>query len=279
MQKRRKRLIVLFSILGVFLVLAIVCGTLFSLRTINVVYLSETTNARTSGYTQEQIIKSSNIKKGSNLLFANYNNSLNTLEREFPYAKFSVARNFPNTLNIYVYEREPAFRVRAEEGIWHIYDEELKLLEIVAEANLSMYNNDKLTIMNGLNFKLASSVGQFAKSKEVAKKITILLDAVYSVGGESSPLSIMSDITFRENADNLGFTELLCTMSEDFGGGQILIQGENNLEDKVSYAVFFYLSVITNDYPEHSNSLLTILQNYDSKTNNQAMAFDQDVSV
>ena len=123
MSKTKRNLIIIGCIVGVFILLMILFGTLFSLKTITVDYATSTNMVQ--AYKEADIISKSGLKKGKNIVFADYDASEAVLEKEFSYAKFNIVKVFPNTAIIYVYERTPVFRVLNGDS-WSIYDEELK---------------------------------------------------------------------------------------------------------------------------------------------------------
>ncbi len=230
MSTRAKKLTIAFSIIGALVVLMIVFGVLFSLRTINV-------DLRTSGshiesYEKEQIIKDSGIKKGKSIIFSNYKAAAAKLEKSYPYGKFKIVRTFPNKVTIYVSEREKVFRVADDQGMWHIYDEDLKCLEVVPNANLSLGSNDLVPTLTGSDLENVRE-GEFASNKNLAKKITAIIDGVYGAG--ETPLNIMSDIT-------LGYDEVnqfaVCTLTVRATGVKIEVQGEDGFAEKLAFAVY-----------------------------------------
>ena len=247
MSKTKKNLIIIGSIVGAFVLLMILFGTLFSLRTISVDYATGIN--RVEAYTIEEIVKESKIKKGKNIVFADYDKNEKYLEKAFPYARFNIVRVFPSKVIIHVYERTPAFRVMNEDGFWHIYDETLKCLEVVANANIEENDIDKVPVFNGFDLDFNEQEGDKKQNKELAEKIDAILDGVYGV--EETPISVMSDISIGFDEIN-NFEEL--TLEIASSGTTIVIQGSSFLREKIAYAVYIYLSETSSD-PKYATIL------------------------
>lgn len=259
MSKTKKNLIIIGSIVGAFVLLMILFGTLFSLRTISVDYATGIN--RVEAYTIEEIVKESKIKKGKNIVFTDFDKNEKYLEKAFPYARFNIVRVFPSKVIIHVYERTPVFRVMSEDGFWHIYDETLKCLEVIANANIEENDIDKVPVLNGFDLDFNEQEGEKKQNKELAEKIDAILDGVY--GAEGTPISVMSDITVGfDSTNNFNVTTLKVASS----GTTIVIQGSDFLKEKIAYAVYTYLRYTSSD-PNYATILdkvqITILNNFD----------------
>lgn len=261
MSTRAKKLTITFSIIGALVLLMIVFGVLFSLRTINVDYI--TTGSHIENYTRDEVIRQSGIKKGKSIIFTNYKAAQSRLEKALPFGKFKVVRTFPNKVTIYVSEREKVFRVVDQEGNWHIYDESLKCLDVVPEANLTIDQNDEVPILNGAEFEQVNE-GEFVNNQALANKITKIIDGVYGAG--ETPINIMSDITLGYDEVNQFST---CTLTVRGTGVKIVIQGEENFSVKLAFAVFIYNDVSQDSNGQHAGHLnevtITALNNFDVK--------------
>lgn len=262
MSKLKKNLIIIFSIIGALVVFMIVFGTLFSLREINIAYT--TSLDKVAGYEKQEIINQSSIKKGTNLVFASFDSNEAKLEKKFPFAKFNIVRSFPNKVTIYISERTPVFRVKAPNGMWHIYDEELKCLAIVEESNLSFLKLDVTTI-NGVTLNLAEMEGEKMIDTSFSQKLTTIIDGVY--GAYKTPISIMSDITF-DRIEDLGTLKLVFKIRATDGkdnAGTLVVLGESYLKEKIAYITYTYLDKVSqsNEYVNKLDKVtLTILSNF-----------------
>ena len=257
MSRTKRNLIIIGSIVGAFIVLAIVFGSLFSLKKINIDYA--TTKNRVNEYTKEEIIAKSNIKKGRNIVFAEYDETEKNLEKEFPYAKFNIVRVFPSTVIIYVYERTPVFRV-LDNGFWYIFDEDLKCLEVVAGVNISLNKNDEIPILHCADLNMPESAGDFMNDDSLKEKIGKIIDGIY--GFEATPISVVSDITLEY--DNVLETEVVSFKMIN-SGTTINVQGENFLIEKIAYAINTYISKVSQDekYMTHLDKIvITVYRNF-----------------
>lgn len=239
MAKTKKKLIITFSIVGIVLVLTVLFLTLFSIKKVNVEFLSDQVN--TKNYEAETIKSQSKIKKGKNIVFFDTEESLNSLEKEFPYASFQIVRTFPSTLTVYVYERTPVFKVLNNEDYFEVYDEDLKCLEIVASENLKEQGLDKIPTLHSSDIKLCGEEGSFISDKKLKSKITEIIDGVFA--SEKTEIGVMSDITFGFN-ENLGVSELTLTVRSSQEGkenaGTIYIQGTAFVKEKIFFAMTVY---------------------------------------
>lgn len=244
MAKSRKRLIIVCSIIGIFIAFGIIFGALFSVRRISVDFASAINRFDTSTAFKNSVIEESGVTKGKSIVFTNFDKVEKTLEKKFPYGKFHIVRNFPNKIIIYIYEREPAFRVQDSKGDWHIYDESLKLLQIVANTNLDdeFLNLPIPPAVSGIDLNLCEKEGEVMKESNFKAKYSSILDGVY--GAEESPIHIMSDIVFSNDLDD-GTNIVTFTLANS--GTKIIVKGDNNFEEKIAKAVYIYLKEIRED--------------------------------
>lgn len=244
MSKSKKRLIIVCSIIGTLLVLGILFGALFSVRRISVDFATAVNRFETTSEFKQKVIDASGVTKGKNIVFTNFSKVEDKLEKAFPYGRFQIVRNFPNKIIIYIYEREPVFKVQDSNGDWHIYDEDLKLLQIVANVNLDDEFND-LPIppsISGINLNLCEREGEVMDEPEFKSKYSTILDGVY--GAQASPIHIMSDIVF--SFDSLIEKEVV-TFTIANSGTKIVIQGTDYFKEKIANGVYLYLSTIRED--------------------------------
>lgn len=256
MTKTKRKLIITFSIITVVAVLIVVFSALFSIKKINVEFVTDVN--RTAVYTQEEIVKKSKISKGKSIIFTNTENCVKSLEKEFPYAKFKIIRTFPSTMTVYVYERTPAFKMKNKEEYFEIYDEYLKCLDIVAESSLEENNLVNVPTLSGVQVDLCGEEGKFIDNKNLQSKITTIIDGVY--GAHKTDIGIMSDIIMEYNSD-LGFDVLTLKVRSSQEGkdnaGTIIIQGSQYLKEKIATAVHQYLMI--HDEEEYRTTLDTLV--------------------
>lgn len=244
MTKAKKRLIIICSIIGTFIVLGVLFGVLFSVQRISVDFATNVNRFDTSAEFKSKVVKASQLEKGKSIIFTNFDKVEKRLEKAIPYGKFHIVRTFPNKVIIYVYERKPVFRIQDSNGDWQIYDESLKLLQIVANANLEdEFNNLPIPpAISGVDLNLCTKEGNRMREPDFKKKYSAILDGVY--GAHESPINIMSHIVFSydEIIDKQVITFTLAN-----SGTKIVVQGTDYFEEKIAYGLHIYLSSIRED--------------------------------
>lgn len=264
MTKTKRNLIITFSLLGFVLLLVVVFSVLFSVKKIYVEVLSNT--GRLNAYTEEAVIKDSTLKKGKSIVFANTDKAVSSLEKAFPYAKFKIVRTFPSTLTIYLYEREPVFKVKNSKGYFEVYDEDLKCLAIVSEAGLREFKLDDIPTLNNADINLTGEEGKKIEDLTLSHKITQIVSGVY--GASASKMSVMSDITFEYIEENQ-LSQIVLSLRTTREGlahqGKLIIQGDKDIKLKIAYALHTYYTI--SDKEEYSTSpdklSITALNNFD----------------
>ncbi len=119
--------VVCLSIVGI----AIIIGVILSLTVLFGTEIIQAT--QTSHYTQEEIIKASNLRYGDNIFTCDKKTAEENIEKQLPYiqdAKIEI--KIPNTLVINVVEAEPAFAIK-EDNEYTIINEFGKVLEFSYE--------------------------------------------------------------------------------------------------------------------------------------------------
>ncbi len=119
---KNKRLIVILSVFLVITILIVLCSTVFTLHTVDIVWL--TSNNNLSEVNKTQILEAGEFKKGESVFLINKKKYINNLEKKLPYVKVvGMEIKFPNKLTVKLSERE-----------------ELYVLKVVASENSSVYN-------------------------------------------------------------------------------------------------------------------------------------------
>ena len=239
MSRVKRNLIITFSIIGVFVVLMIVFGVLFNVKTINVEVIESGNRIESFANEKDEIVKSSGIKMGENIVFRNYSTAKYNLEKEYPYGKFTIVRTFPSTITIYIQERKPVFKVLNERGEFEFYDEELKCVDIQTEVNLASQGLDKVPTVYGVDLELCGTAGKFISNKDFATKLTSIIDGVYGAG--ETDISVMSDIIIGyDNVNKFEFITLKwrARQEDKDNAGTFIIQGSSYIKEKIAYAVY-----------------------------------------
>ena len=248
MTKTKRNLIITFSVIIAVVALIVIFSALFSVKKINVEVLSN--SERLSSYSSEAIIKKSKISKGKSIIFLNTQRSLENLEKEFPHARFQIVRTFPSTATIYLYEREPVFKIKNSQAYYEVYDENLKCLDIVAESSLKELGLDNIPTLHGSSMQLCGEEGKFATDSLLKNKIGAIVDGIY--GAEQSSVGIMSDIIigYDEQISLHTITLKICSKQEGKdNGGTIVVEGESYLKEKIAFSLYTYINICdTNEY-------------------------------
>lgn len=256
MTKTKRKLIITFSIIAVVAILIVVFSALFSIKKINVEFVTDVN--KVAAYTEEEIVAKSKISKGKSIIFTNTEKCINSLEKSFPYAKFKIVRTFPSTMTVYVYERTPVFKMKNNEQYFEIYDEYLKCLDIVAESSLEENDLANVPTLSGVDVDLCGEEGKFIDNKNLQSKITTIVDGVY--GAHKTEIGIMSDIVMGYDSVN-GFDVLTLKVRSTQEGkdnaGTIIIQGSSFLKEKIATAVHTYISI--SDEEEYRTTLDTLV--------------------
>lgn len=266
MSKTKRNLIIIFSVIGVFIALMIVFGVLFNVRTINVEVIESGTHVEAYTLEKDEVVKNSGIKMGENIIFKDFNVSKSKLEKQYPYGEFKIVRTFPSTVTIYIYERRPVFKVLNSEGLYEIYDEGLKCVDLQAAANLADFGLDKVPTLSGVELNLCGEVGLFIKNDSLAKKLTSIIDGIYGAG--KTDITVMSDIILGYDDVNKFETITLkwrATQEGKDNAGTFIIQGSSFVKEKIAYAVYVYLSQISQDsfyITKLDQVKLTVLRNF-----------------
>jgi|GEM_PF-2385923 len=255
MLKSKKRLVIVLVIVGVFAALLILGSALFSLRQVTIEY--RTTGATNiTQYSKDKIIKAGEFKYGSNILFLDYSKNISRIEAAFPYVKVvGTEAKFPNSVIVYITERDPAFRFSLSAGGWAVADAEFKVLRVV--SNESELTSAELTLPIWTNFsKTSATAGSFMSSSNEQTLITAISRAL-SDDDVNLDVSILSTITLNEN-DGEFDSEIVLD-----NGVTIRIYGLNNLANKMLFAFNHYQEVIEPSGEDLSTKVITITKNFD----------------
>ncbi len=134
--KKKKRLIIFSVIITSILLLVILSSAIFSFKYVSVECRMSTTYLSTHDF--NGIIEAGEFNYGKNILFVDFDENVNKIEKKYPYAKvLNIERKFPNYAVINLKERIPAGRLVSDNG-YYCVDEDLKILNNV--QNSTEYN-------------------------------------------------------------------------------------------------------------------------------------------
>ena len=243
MQMKRKRFWIIFSsvVAGIFLLC--LCSVMFTrLKTVNVeLRTSLGADSNLSENVLDNVKESGEFDYSKSLLFENFNESIDKIEKSNPYVKVEqIVRKFPNKLHVYVSERVPKYRVKDENenSKWYILDVEFKVLEtIVGDEDLTSSKLKNETVeVKFLSFTAAHN-GDFINKPAEKKYMSQILAGVY---GRTKDTTIMYSVDFS-STDNVFYISMKENKSGDYENGCVMeIQGTNNLTEKVFSATCCY---------------------------------------
>ncbi len=231
---RKKRIIIISSILGVLAVLIILTSTVFMLSSVKVNFLTSGMSVLSEN-DSSSIIKCGKFNYGGNILFMNFDKQITNIEQAFPFAKvMKVERKFPNKAIVHIVERSPAFHV-IQDGIVYILDSDLKVLSVVYSENFNSSNESlppsALNCPQLLGIELSNNLisGQFENNASLIvtiKCIEVNLQKISHSILELSTISIQDNNFIFKTPNNEIYLE---------------IEGNENLDDKLikGFAAYF----------------------------------------
>ena len=209
---KRKKRIIIFSIIVVSIMLIIfLSSAIFGLKTVSVE--CRTSIIYLSNQDYEGMISSGEFDYGGNILFTDFQDNANKIEKKYPYVKIlNIERKFPNYAVINIKERIPAGRIASNYGLY-CFDEELKILNNVAKD--SEYNSvtaeDKTPIYYigqsySLNYDKSLTAGDFIEESKLKYFVSsfyngvVTTDYIGEVETALSCISIIESVTIEYEA-------------------------------------------------------------------------------
>ena len=132
---KNKRLIAILSVFLVLTILIVLCSTVFTLHTVDIVWLTNTPNL--NDVSKTQIVSASELKMGESVFLLNKKKYTTNLEKNLPYVKVvGMEIKFPDKLTVKLSEREELYVLKVVDStnsnkFNYVYlDYELKVLKI-----------------------------------------------------------------------------------------------------------------------------------------------------
>ena len=126
MQQRKKRLIILCSILSVVLVIVVLASTLFNLKSVRVEFKNLRCVLNENTISSASIVDAGKFDFGSNILFKDVDEYANNIEKTFGYAQvLKIERIFPSSYTVHIAEREPCVLVKKGEEFVLLYGNQI----------------------------------------------------------------------------------------------------------------------------------------------------------
>ena len=230
---RNKRLAIFLIIFVFFAVVVVLTSTIFSLKSVEVKFLSSTNNL--TG-TETQIVESGKFRYGENLFFANKTGYVKKLEKENPYLRvINIESIFPNKFVINAVERNECYVIKLSNSgptnnKYAVTDEYMKVLSI-----LDVYQNNT---SNAIEIKNSSLSSQQVSPGDFFETDDYFLNLFNSFREwKLSYADLKAKITSIE-VDYEREDRLLINMRS---GVQIVInKSSNQISDKLNLAFSFY---------------------------------------
>ena len=238
MQKRRKFLIIFGSVCLSIIVLCFIFVLVFRLKTVDIEFRSREENTNLAAETPTRVLETGEFDFGKNILFMSFEDNIAKIEKSNPFVKVEqVIRHFPNTVRVYISERQPRYRVKdeTETNKWYILDNEFKVLDKVNEEELlskkvsgeSNYFSQTIEITNTtLTFKTAI-VGEFV-SVDISAYLESIVSGIY---GKTKDHTQIRSIDYSSISGK--FTLVMRnTGLENQEGCKIVLEGTEDLYQK-----------------------------------------------
>ena len=231
-------MIIFGSVCLSIIVLCFIFVLVFRLKTVDIEFRSREEKTNLAAETPTRVLETGEFDFGKNILFMNFDDNIAKIEKSNPFVKVEqVIRHFPNTVRVYISERQPRYRVQdeIETNKWYILDSEFKVLDKVNEEELltkkvcgeSNYYSQTIEITKTtLTFKTAI-VGEFARVDISA----YLSDIVSGIYGKTKDHTQIRSIDYSEIAGK--FTLVMRnTGLENQEGCKIVLEGTDDLYQK-----------------------------------------------
>ena len=238
MQKRRKFLIIFGSVCLSIIVLCFIFVLVFRLKTVDIEFRSREENTNLAAETPTRVLETGEFDFGKNILFMSFEDNIAKIEKSNPFVKVEqVIRHFPNTVRVYISERQPRYRVKdeTETNKWYILDNEFKVLDKVNDEELlskkvsgeSNYFIQTIEITNTtLTFKTAI-VGEFV-SVDISAYLESIVSGIY---GKTKDHTQIRSIDYSSISGK--FTLVMRnTGLENQEGCKIVLEGTEDLYQK-----------------------------------------------
>ena len=252
MENRRKKILIILSIVGLSLIaLCMVFALTFRLKTVNVEFRSRAANTNLPAEIQNRVFETGEFDIGKNIIFMNFDDNIEKIEKSNPFVKVEqIIRRFPNKVTIYISERIPKYRVKEDSNQtnnWYILDEDFKILDKVSteeltskkvSGNLTYFKQTIEIEKETLTFKSAI-IGEFVTEAEEIKNFMSKISA--GVYAKTKDSTVIRSVNYSKVNDK--FEIVMRNQGLDNEEGcMIIISGEEDLYEKMLAGVVVHLS-------------------------------------
>ena len=238
---KNKRLIIILSVFSFLVLIAVLCSTVFTVKSVSLNWLTTKVN-----FVDMDNEIASNVELGESVFLVDKDAIINKLERRYPYLKVVSAEiKFPNKLVLHTAERQELYSLKIKDNSYVILDSECKVLKFVTDIQLNKMDLKPIPldlvgyVYNENNF----AVSEIAELGWIKNIITNFSVALYQCGyqeidSKNNISSMTIDVGGYENkiTVNMNYKNL----SGD-GGVQIEIQQiSEKLSEKFVMAIDIY---------------------------------------
>lgn len=225
---RKKHIIIWSIVAGIILSLCIVCTMVFTLSKIDfqltaLLSIPERSRLFTSSQTRQQVensmLESAQFEKGGNILFMNFKDQINNIEKNNPFVKVDkIVRKFPNKVVVYYSEREASalIPIASVDNAYFVVDTDLKILDRVTKDGDKYLNNNQdqyvLPVLNYFDYSVnmqSYDKGDFIEDDSLREHLNTFVSGAFSANNNPTALyedilKLATEITFylEENEDN-----------------------------------------------------------------------------
>ena len=257
---KNKRLIIILSVFAFLVLIAVLCSTVFTVKTVKINWL--TTKV---GINEDDSIFAGEVKKGDSVFLVDKQSIIDKLESKYAYLKVeSVEIKFPNKLVLHTAVRQELYSLKIEDNKHAILDSECKVLNIVNDIQLSSMQNKPIPVsLQGYSMPKdcveLSKIANLGWIKNVLNNFSIALyqNGYQEIDAKNNIQSITVDVSGYENKINIKMAygvemeiqDISDSISEKFAMA-MSIYGDLSAQDKSKgiIRVYVYDDVVKGEY-------------------------------
>lgn len=203
---KKKNIIVWSIVVGVIVAIGVICTMVFTLSKIDFQLTAQIsipgrsrlfTQGQSVDSVEDHMLNSAEFDKGGNLLFMQFDQQIENIEKNNPYVKVEkIVRRFPNKATVYYSEREAValLPVQSVNNAYFVVDTDLKILDYVIESNGEFINQAlskfTLPVINYYTYCVDSShkVGDFVDNISLKEHLQTFVSGAFSANGQAAAL-------------------------------------------------------------------------------------------
>ena len=131
---KNKRLVILLSVFSFLVLIAVLCSTVFTVKSVSLNWLTTRVN-----FVDMDNEITANVELGESVFLVDKGAIIQKLERKYPYLKVVSAEvKFPNKLVLHTAERQELYSLKIKSNSYAILDSDCKVLRIVNDILLKI---------------------------------------------------------------------------------------------------------------------------------------------